>query len=1143
MEPCNLIYNSLEGETFNFEDADVQAPRPSVLLESRKEKYRNHYQSKWANLKFFLQDKASLEASVELLKTKTVEQFSTKCRDIYRKKIEIQLLTEKNRRLVLQGVDFATSPSQFEVSDGVSGLPTDSIPAFLFMFRENNHLMLKLIDLIDSRRTLILVPFLCHFFYENLYSESMEQEEIIYLVYLLLEKEIDKLIIPCEQTFLDDSFLAQFMKEMGSRYEIKNYIDIILNDLICFLEETHSTFYNLDLNDDYLEKPSISEKNPSATLKGPLKMDYNLTFKESKNTLKKSFLKRSTAKFGGKSNNIGLIDFLPKESKFDSSEKYLTQLYYQEKNEIIKQFYFKHLQIIKTEKNPYLFDCSQIAEYLKKKTEKISQESAKLYNKGYDIVTNFITNLLSELENETIVPFTIKVICKFIYDLVKKKFRSILKLELNNFVCRFLFDKLIFPVLINPERCEIGKDRLISLVTRKNLFNIYLILKNLVRGELFNAEEQPNLVIFNKFILDNYYRINTIINKMIDVKTPIKLQNLCNQFYKTKDFVLDNSKRTDEEINYEYFIENPSDFMQHKSICFTINELNMFYDIVDENQSTFLTPGSDFEKTFETLSNFITMIKGKPNHYFVIISDDYNEDAKELLFHKENTKPLGKGKTDEEIVQNLRYCISYLISNLEILPHWEWVNEKNYTTSETFEYINQYLNSYEGVYNVYPGSVPLNWYSLYIINNLNYINPEDAENDYKGLYDEIESQILAQHQKLKKLNEFLTVNMTTKFLLIDNKIKIFQEELRNVRNTFINVKTSQLMDAKDLGMYLINIDDLRRYGIPLDNIDNITGYNNLIIQKDNAIIDKNTNKKKNEIPNDFFCYNINHFIIQLMRYYKSIYEDIKNVSLYNTTKKSSNQVNLSENPETKTKSVLDTYLDYIYQYLANSEILKDKTNSSGDENKINFGPSETINTIEEEIIVPEEIAKHSLTNYILKTLCIKMLSTESFFKEDIEFNKKCYELKDITFDDLKIPKDLYDEVIFEKIISHIKKMDDVRTPEEMLKEFELAVQLINSLFIFMLNKNETGSDNLTPVIIYVIIKARPKKMFFNMKFINYFFDEKDKKGKNEYYIIQAITSLDYIMKELKINKSSIDKKKSSKKNPDKDNETAAPTPQ
>ena len=181
-----MIYDKIlndysPGEISNDAPSFQNPPRPSVLLESRKEKYRGYYASKWANLKFFLQDKTSLEASVDLLKTKTLEQFASKCQEVYKKKIEIQLLNEKNRRLILQGGSSALLPNS-GVKD--NGLPTDAIPAFLFMFRENNHLMLKLIENTDKKKINVLVPFICHYFYENFYNESMEQEEIIYLVYL-----------------------------------------------------------------------------------------------------------------------------------------------------------------------------------------------------------------------------------------------------------------------------------------------------------------------------------------------------------------------------------------------------------------------------------------------------------------------------------------------------------------------------------------------------------------------------------------------------------------------------------------------------------------------------------------------------------------------------------------------------------------------------------------------------------------------------------------------------------------------------------------------------------------------------------------------------------------------------------------------
>ena len=42
--------------------------------------------SQWAELKNLLQKKGSLESSVNLLRTKTIEQFASECLKIYKKK-------------------------------------------------------------------------------------------------------------------------------------------------------------------------------------------------------------------------------------------------------------------------------------------------------------------------------------------------------------------------------------------------------------------------------------------------------------------------------------------------------------------------------------------------------------------------------------------------------------------------------------------------------------------------------------------------------------------------------------------------------------------------------------------------------------------------------------------------------------------------------------------------------------------------------------------------------------------------------------------------------------------------------------------------------------------------------------------------
>ena len=1179
------LYNSTPGELLGNQIVDL--PRPSVLTEPKKKKYRNCYKSKWANLKFFLQDKASLEASVDLLKTKTVEQFSTKCKEIYTKKIVIQLQSEKNRKLIAMGIKpygggYEDIASQIKVSDGISGLPTDAIPTFLFMFRENNHLMLKLIETIDKSQYDILVPFLCHFFYENFYMESTEQEEIIYIIYLLLEKEIDKLYTPSEQTFLDHSFISKFLKEMSSRYEIKNYIDIILNELICNLEELYCNFYSLDINKDpknpkreetfeITDDGELKPKNEAAERNMKLhlnafnaakNMEQNIKHKNFES--KKNIKKLQTAFFGAKAVNNSLINCLPKDVNCEITEKFLIDNFEKEQNEAIRQFFLKQIKKIKNCQNPVLFSPYQLHEYLKKKKKKkITLESIDQFNKGVNLVTDFIDKLLSNLENDTIVPYSIKVICKFIYILMKKKFKNITRLELNNLVGRFLFDKLIFPILRNPDRNDVGKSRMITLNTRKNLINIYLVFKNLVKGELFNTDQNINFSVFNKYIIDNYYKVNNIIEKMIDVRIPEKLKKLSDEFYENDDFVLDNSQRSEEEINYEYFKENPNDFMQHKSICFTINELNLFYSVVEEYQDLFYTKGDPLEKVFETLSNFISMIKDKPNHYFVIISDNYNEEAEKLLFHKEKTLPLGKAKTQEEIIQNLHYCISYLIGNLEILPHWDWAIE-NYQTMPTFQYINQYLNSYEGIYNFCPGSVPLSWYSLYIINNLHYIKPEDATNDYQPLYDNIEKQIRNQLKKLSKLNEFLTVNMTTKFLLIDHKIKIFEEELENVKNTFINIKTLQFIESKELLCSLATVEELRKKGIPVEGETNIK---NLLLQRETYCplkLEKSSSKKKDKEDNspkniNFFCYTISNFIQRFIDYYKLIYEELKQFPLdigssSGITPQPNNSELLTGTIETRAKQVLNDYMEFVTISLDESGIfdppqLKRSTEgSSFFRETINEDRISTINKIEEEEKdIPTEckqIAKNSIYNFILKDICVK-LSHQKAIKEDISFHNKCISLSWIEPENLDISNEIVDESIFEKIIFHIKRMDNIRTPEDILNEFGLAVQLINSLYIFMSDKSAEAND-LLPVIIYLIIKARPERMIFNLKYISFFFDNSNLKGALGYNLIQAKSAVKFINqlgpKETKLSEQEFRKKCSEVEKLEKSNIRAAPLP-
>ena len=105
---------------------------------------------------------------------------------------------------------------------------------------------------------------------------------------------------------------------------------------------------------------------------------------------------------------------------------------------------------------------------------------------------------------------------------------------------------------------------------------------------------------------------------------------------------------------------------------------------------------------------------------------------------------------------------------------------------------------------------------------------------------------------------------------------------------------------------------------------------------------------------------------------------------------------------------------------------------------------------------------------------------------------------------------MFDQKLFEKVQYNINKIDSLRTPGGMLEQFGLVVQLINSMFVFMLNQKQAEAGDFLPLIIYGIISTRPKRMIFNNKFTKYFLNENELLGNFGYNSTQIESSIKYI---------------------------------
>ena len=984
----------------NSEDIDSNKKSSlnnSLIIEKIQKMYKSYYKSKWSNLKLFIQDKTSLKASIGLLKRKTIEQFSSKCIQIYLKKIEIQLITKKNREMftslqfnyhqdsknnLFEGTELTNDEiiSKLRIKDLQDNTQLSPLRDFFFKFRENNTLMMRLIECLDTNQFEIIVPFLCHFFYENFYIENNEQEEILYIIYLLLEKEIDSLYTPSVSTFLDKSFVSMFLTEIGNRYEIKHYIDIILNYLIRNIEEINISYYCLDIKGnicgkniiiDKKEKISVNEgKNKSYKKKLTKKNDDNnskirSTFFKSKfynvdnstffgamstgNILKKKKLfEDNNFKTYQKINNskLNMKDYLKKELYdilfFDIDEKYIRIKFENEKNEILRHFYARLLRQIKSASNPDLYNTGKYFENLVTIYPNMERKALEDFNKGYYLVTKFISELLDNLENIKIIPYSIKVICKFINTLLTKKFKNISKIQCFLLVNRFLFDKLLIPVIQNPDINDTGKNMIITLNTRKNLYYVYQVLKKLTRGELFEEPIYRYMTVFNKYIIDNFERLNNIVERLLKVKAPKKLMKLSEDLYEDEKFNLDDVKRNEQCVNYDYFKENPHDFMHHKSICFSKKELELFFNIVENNKERFIQ-GENLGKIFKNLKSLMPSIIFKPYEYFVIISDNYNNEVNELLFFKEPKIILGKQKTKIDLFNNLKHCISYLISKLEIFPNWVWATE-NLDTIKTFEYIDSYLNLYYNNRNkIEKHTVPLNWYSSYIVKNLKNLEEKYKINDFQLFYDSLESEIFSQIKKARNLNHFLTINMTTKNFVIDKKIKIYELELENVKSTELNIKTAQFIESAKIKVCLTNSielnDFLENWNIPLESESESENQPyKLIISKESECIHRQKLDKKilrrainTLILNKTHCSCINEFTQHLSDYYSLIGEDILNS--YNRQGENMVMDEKINSKKTMVKEIIEIYKNYIIEKMNESSLLtlqKNTMNKNGD---------------------------------------------------------------------------------------------------------------------------------------------------------------------------------------------------------------------
>ena len=563
-------------------------------------------------------------------------------------------------------------------------------------------------------------------------------------------------------------------------------------------------------------------------------------------------------------------------------------------------------------------------------------------------------------------------------------------------------------------------------------------------------------------------------------------------------------------MNYDYFEENPLDFMRHQSICFNINQFLIFIRCINENKDKFNHFGSSFLKKFQKLNDFIEMFQSKIKEkcYYVIISNKYIPEVEKLLATKETTIPLNsiqKGNCLKEI----KYCISFLLSRIELASHSDWI-VNNTKTPNCFDAMYQSAKSADQYESKGLNEIPLSWYALYIKNNLINLPSNYIEKDYQLLFEELFKETEKSISWLQKLNDFLTIKMTSKAKHLKQKIMITKNELANIREAELNIKLLQYIETATVDACLVTgyeINNCRQSGKEVDQ--------NLIDVFEVDCCPHSCNGGNfNQENISSHVKSVKDFIDKFSNFQEIGREITKNVG----------------QSKTKAREALLKYINILRKKLGESSLFKIYRGENQKEKNMTYQEAETMPSFDlsRDTIRPEakgaceqsdpnkeyiDKACISVKNHILKKFCSNVYNKEEPTHDDNDFFKTCCKLEWVDpIKNLDISEEVFNRDLFNLIKVHFSNIDAFHDPAQKLEEFGNAVQEINKMFSFTVNISRAEAGDLLPLIIFGLIESKPRRFVWSCRFIKFFLSDSERISNKGYNVIQAESSIEYINK-------------------------------
>ena len=1110
--------------------------------------------NKWLILQKTIKEEITLKEMI----TSQLQIYKNKIEENYRKyyisKLETREILENLILIEKNELNKINKFKEYKEVELYLGDAYDPIKKLLFLFRNNYDYVLKILSIIGDENILnnnrkeieSLIDLFCSQFYDNILIPNPEQEELLILIYLLLEKEISSMNSASVSAFLDseNSIIGLFLKSYTKKQELKNFISMSLGSLILNIENNSEKCIDLNLGNiknyiDKITKNKVNEGNEMKNIYEPenivltqniphTKINFHTKFifkekyeieedeeeeeEEEENDLKSNIIINNKMPNESLSKSRKFSNF-NNEYKIELTQDELNKRINKEKDNNLREFYLRQLERINID--PDIFTNKKFINSLKEFPQQSRYEILKKYKENFLRLQKYIDTIIQSLIDKiATIPYSIRCISKIIYMLIKKKFKRISKYEKNAFIGEFLFGKFILPILINSDINAIITISILSRRTRNCLIEIAKILTKINRGSFFESNLETDSTLFNHYIIEVIPLINKFYDNLIDVPLPKVVNDLLQKKMEEEEDlsiinnlilndVVENEIKKEYKGNklYNYFDENIEEIYTMQCICFSIEDILFLIQIIRNRLDEFkdLPRYEFFAKTIGRIINEEykldqQSIKSKNERkFFIIINESENPVYSYLLNKNEISEKIVDDNDIDFILHRIKICIKTVLTGLNFLnsKDYPYLNISN-SSKNVFLALKYTLEDYSDNENseLYNG-IPLIWYCQYISNNIDMLSENDINNDFEKLYELIFKE---ENEALNQLRKYSSIVNTRFGLNLRCSEKIIEKTQKKILRIMQNERLMKM--GKFILKQEIKVQfKLNKSKLDLNSIIN-NNKNNDNDEEDNTppTFEIINNQKNSNDPNILNINKISDFI----KIFTSPEQKLKNLPnpVYNYVME---DIQKGEQKH-KIYKTLNDYLNIIELEINKSEIFKNESD------------------------IEKSYIKNGIQNHILKKI-YKSVFPKNPLKKDKEFYLKVCQLSWIKPEMLEIKKIYINELKFAE--ECISKIDEGKTVYDKLKSIADAHNTINTTIKFSTGKNnDAGADDLSPIFQYIIIKARPKRFYSNIYYIKCFLGSNQITGINGFLLSQMEFAGEFINKidhlKLKMSKNDYD---------------------